>query len=50
MSIFALQLWVILLCNKQAIDISKKKEKGLFGKTKVVPRSKKEQRKLGVTM
>jgi hypothetical protein len=29
-----------------AIDISKKKEKGLFGKTKIVPRSKKEQRKL----
>lgn len=29
-----------------AIDISKKKEKGLFGREKIVPRSKKEQRKL----
>ena len=29
-----------------AIDISKKKEKGLFGREKILPRSKKEQRKL----
>ena len=29
-----------------AIDISKKKEKGFFGREKIVPRSKKEQRKL----
>lgn len=29
-----------------AIDISKKKVKGFFGRAKIVPRSKKEQRKL----
>ena len=29
-----------------AIDISKKKEKCLFGREKIVPRSKKEQHKL----
>lgn len=29
-----------------AIDISKKKVKGFFGRAKIVPRSKKEQQKL----
>lgn len=29
-----------------AIDISKKKAKGFFGRAKIVPRSKKEQQKL----
>lgn len=39
-------VWILLRKGFPVIYISKKKEKSLFGREKIVPRSKKEQRKL----